>query len=143
MPGYIKTVWQDGENKYDIKTQADAVINSDVKMVYKGTGGTPVSASNLQKIENQLERTDLLDSDIEGTTQVPTLTGSDITKIEHKETGNLSNIVRTDTFAYTRNGNIITKIVETRTLSAAFGSITKTLTYNFDATGKYVNTVVS
>lgn len=50
MP-YTKTTWVDGENKYDIKTQSDMVLNSDIKFVYKGASGTPVSASNMNKIE--------------------------------------------------------------------------------------------
>ena len=48
---YVKTNWVDGQNKYDIKTQADVVINSDVKLVYSGVGGIPISASNLNKLE--------------------------------------------------------------------------------------------
>lgn len=52
--GYNKTVWVDGENKYDIKTQADAVINSDIKLVYKGSTGTPLSAANQNKQENAI-----------------------------------------------------------------------------------------
>lgn len=50
MP-YTKTTWVDGENKYDIKTQNDVVLNSDIKFVYKGASGTPVSATNMNKIE--------------------------------------------------------------------------------------------
>ena len=56
---YIKKVWVDGENKYDIKTQADVVVNSDIKLVYKGVAGTPVSAANMNNIENGIEDLEL------------------------------------------------------------------------------------
>jgi len=48
-------VWVDGENKYDIKTQGDVVIESDVKIIYKGTGGTALSSTNLNKIETGID----------------------------------------------------------------------------------------
>jgi hypothetical protein len=146
MVGYIKTVWKDRivqyPNRYKDQNNIVYTFTRDSGTVTEA--GTSIIASNMNKIESQLERTDLLDSDsIEGTTQYPTKTGSDITKIEHKETSNLTNIVRTDTFAYTRSSGIITQIIETRTLSSTFGSISKTLTYNFDASGNYLNTVVN
>jgi hypothetical protein len=53
---YVKTNWVDGENKYDLKTQSDVLIQADVKLVYKGTGGTAVSVANMQKIEDELEK---------------------------------------------------------------------------------------
>ena len=56
---YNKTNWVDGQNIYDIKTQADAVIESDIKLVYKGTGGTALSSTNLNKIEDELELLDI------------------------------------------------------------------------------------
>lgn len=55
MSDYIKTNWQDGENKYAIKDQADNIIHDDIKLVYKGTGGTPLSSANMNKIENAME----------------------------------------------------------------------------------------
>lgn len=48
---YSKTTWVDGENKYDITTQAGAVIVEDIKLVYKGSTGTPMSATNMNNIE--------------------------------------------------------------------------------------------
>ncbi|EGW36455.1 hypothetical protein [Desulfosporosinus sp. OT] len=60
---YIKTTWVDGENKYSITDQAGNVIPGfeDVKLLYTGTSGTPISATNLNKIETELS---LLESDI-------------------------------------------------------------------------------
>jgi len=55
---YTKTTWTDSDNKYDIKTQADVVLYNDVKLVWDGTTGTPLSATNLNKIENELEALD-------------------------------------------------------------------------------------
>jgi hypothetical protein len=69
---------------------------------------------------------------IEGTTQVPTFTGSDITKIEHKQG---AAVIRTDAFTYTS-----TKTTEVRTLNTGE---TITLEYNFDASGNFTGTVVS
>jgi hypothetical protein len=103
---------------------------------------TPVSATNLNKIEEGIANahTDLathladnmlkLDC-ITGTTQLPTYTNGDITKIEHKQG---STVVRTDTFIYTP-----TLITEKRTLKTG-ESIT--LKYNFDTNGNYVSTEV-
>lgn len=48
---YDKTTWVDGQNKYAIKDQSDNIIQPDVKLVYTGTGGTPISSTNLNKIE--------------------------------------------------------------------------------------------
>jgi len=56
---YNKKVWVDGENKYDIKTQADVVVESDIEFVYKGIGGTPASAENMNNIENGIEDLEL------------------------------------------------------------------------------------
>jgi hypothetical protein len=119
-------IWTDGQNQYDIQDQNGNVINSNIKLVYKGTGGTPVSASNMNKIDN------LKCDCIEGTTQVPTFTGSDITKIEHKQG---AAVIRTDAFTYTS-----TKTTEVRTLNTGE---TITLEYNFDASGNFTGTVVS
>jgi len=52
---YTKMTWTDGQNKYNIKDQADTIINADIKIVYNGTGGTPVSATNMNNIENGIE----------------------------------------------------------------------------------------
>ena len=99
---------------------------------------TPLSSSNFNNMENGVYKLDLLYSDnIQGTSQNPTFTGSDITQVQHKQG---STVIRTDTFAYTRAGSITTKIIETRTLNT--GEVT-TLTYNFDSTGNYTGTVVS
>ena len=107
MSGYIKTNWID-----EI---------------------TPLSSTNLNKIENELYKRSLLFSDsIQGTTQEPTYVNEDITKIEHKIG---ENIIRTDQFNYSQ-----TETIETRTLNT--GEII-TLTYNFDIDGKYINTVVN
>lgn len=92
--------------------------------------------SNVDEISNNINKYNLLYNDsIQGTTQIPTYTGEDITKVEHKETGNLTNIIRTDNFTYTA-----TKITEVRTLSTLE---TVTLEYNFDVDGNYTDTVVS
>jgi len=48
---YSPTTWSDGQNKYSIKDQSDNVIHADVKVVYTGTGGTAISATNMNKIE--------------------------------------------------------------------------------------------
>jgi hypothetical protein len=49
---YTKTVWADGENRYDIKTQASAVVSADIKLVYVGTGvGTAISATVMNNLE--------------------------------------------------------------------------------------------
>ncbi|HAN09357.1 MAG TPA: hypothetical protein DCP90_01955 [Clostridiales bacterium] len=53
MP-YTPRVWKDGQNKYDITDQLGNVIQSDVKLIYKGTEGTPVSAANMNQIEQAL-----------------------------------------------------------------------------------------
>lgn len=50
------TNWVDGENKYDIKTQADEVLHENVKFVYKGASGTPLSATYMNKIELGIEQ---------------------------------------------------------------------------------------
>lgn len=57
---YTKTIWEDGENKYDITTQAGAVLEEDVKLVYKGETGTPISAQKLNNIEDAIEALDAL-----------------------------------------------------------------------------------
>jgi hypothetical protein len=57
---YSKTTWVDGENKYDITTQAGAVIEEDIKLVYKGSTGTPMSAQKLNNIEDAIEALDAL-----------------------------------------------------------------------------------
>lgn len=107
MSGYVKTNWID-----------------DV---------TPLSATNFNKMETELYKRSLLYSDsIQGTTQTPTFTNSQITKIEHK---NGSIVIRTDTFTYSA-----TKITEIRTLNT---SETITLEYNFDSSGNYTGTVVT
>jgi phage-related tail fiber protein len=54
---YSKTTWVDGENKYDITTQAGAVIVEDIKLVYKGSTGTPMSATNMNNIEAGIAET--------------------------------------------------------------------------------------
>ena len=43
--------FEDGENKYDIRDQLDNIIEENIKLVYTGTGGTPLSAENLNKME--------------------------------------------------------------------------------------------
>ena len=53
---YVKTVWADGENKYDIKTQADVVVNDDIKIVYSGVGGVAISAARLNNAEDGIEQ---------------------------------------------------------------------------------------
>lgn len=57
MPTYIKTEWVDGENKYSITDQLGNVISGfeDIKLLYTGTGGTPVSATNQNHIEQGIE----------------------------------------------------------------------------------------
>ena len=49
---YTPITWTDGENRYDIKTQASAVVSADIKLVYVGSGGTPISATNLNHIDS-------------------------------------------------------------------------------------------
>lgn len=71
--------------------------------------------------------------DIKNTTQYPTFTNGQITKIEHKDAQN--NILRTDTFSYTP-----TLITETRTLSIG---ITLTIKHYFDTNGDYIRTEVT
>lgn len=65
MP-YNKTTWADGENKYDIRDQSNNVIHANVKLVYVGTGGTPVSAANMNKIEQGSYDGNLYGSDVGG-----------------------------------------------------------------------------
>jgi len=49
---YVKTVWVDGDNRYDIKTQASAIVTADIKLVYIGTAaGTALSSTNMNHIE--------------------------------------------------------------------------------------------
>ena len=55
MISYQRTNWVDGQNKYSIKDQSDNVIHSDIKLVYTGNGGTPISSTNMNKIEQGLE----------------------------------------------------------------------------------------
>ena len=55
----MANTWVDGENKYDIKTQGDVVIQSDVKLVYKGATGTALSAQNLNAMSNAVDSTAL------------------------------------------------------------------------------------
>lgn len=48
---YAKQTWIDGENKYDITTQTDEVIQANIKLVYKGTTGSPLSSTRMNHIE--------------------------------------------------------------------------------------------
>lgn len=52
---YSKINFVDGENKYDIKTQSNVLIETDIKLVYKGTTGTAISSTNLNHIESGIE----------------------------------------------------------------------------------------
>lgn len=54
---YSKTTWVDGENKYDITTQAGVVIEEDIKLVYKGSTGTPMSATKMNNLEAGISET--------------------------------------------------------------------------------------
>jgi hypothetical protein len=47
-------VWTDGQNKYSIKDQSDNTIHEDIKIVYTGVGGTPLSAANMNNLENTI-----------------------------------------------------------------------------------------
>ena len=75
----------------------------------------------------------LLQSDIKGTTQTPTYTGADITRITHKDAS--LNVIRTDNITYTP-----TLITEVRTLA---DSTTVTFKYYFNGDGSYNRTEVS
>ena len=50
---YIKTEWVDGENKYSITDQAGNIIPGfeNIKLLYAGIGGTPLSQEKMNKIE--------------------------------------------------------------------------------------------
>ena len=48
---YTKTTWVDGTNVYDIKTQGDVDIETDVKLVYEGSAVPMVNATNLNNME--------------------------------------------------------------------------------------------
>jgi len=50
---YTKTTWADGENKYNITDQYGNILSSlgNVKLTNIGAVGTPISATNLNKIE--------------------------------------------------------------------------------------------
>lgn len=48
---YTKQVWTDGQNKYNITDQSGNVIESNVKIVNVGVGGSTFSASRMNNIE--------------------------------------------------------------------------------------------
>jgi len=54
---YIKTEWVDGENKYSITDQAGNIIPGfeNIKLLYTGTGGTPLSQEKMNKIEQGIK----------------------------------------------------------------------------------------
>lgn len=49
---YEATVWSDGENNYNITDQEGNVLFANVKFDFAGATGTPLSATNMNKIEN-------------------------------------------------------------------------------------------
>ncbi|KRQ86063.1 hypothetical protein ABG79_02195 [Caloramator mitchellensis] len=135
---YNKTLWKDRivekPRTYQVQNNSDGTITL---IPTEGTiveAGTPITAYNLNKIEDGIYRARHLFVDsIDGTIQYPTYDGEgNITKIEHKDAQN--NILRTDTFTYTP-----TLITETRTLNTGE---TLTLKYHFDANGNYLRTEV-
>lgn len=53
---YTKTVWADAANRYDIKTQASAVLSADIKLIYVGSaGGTALSSTNFNNMEDGID----------------------------------------------------------------------------------------
>jgi len=88
--------------------------------------GTPCNAANMNFLE-------LMKDSMQGTTQVPTYAGNQITKVEHKDTNNV--VIRTDTFIYTK-----TVITEKRTLNTGQCLTWK---YYFDTKGNYLRTEVT
>jgi hypothetical protein len=57
MPAYEKTIWSDGENKYSIRDAAGVVIPGfeDIKLIYEGSTGTPVSSEKMNHIEEGID----------------------------------------------------------------------------------------
>lgn len=48
---YTKQTWVDGQNKYNITDQSGNVIESNVKIVNVGVGGSTFSANRMNNIE--------------------------------------------------------------------------------------------
>ena len=54
---YTKTIWADGENKYNITDQSNNILSAleNVKLTNIGSVGTPISAANLNNIESEVK----------------------------------------------------------------------------------------
>ena len=93
MP-YTHNDWVAGENKFDVKTQADVPILSNVKINNIGVAGTAINPTNLNNVEdaiNSLRRAPQAD----GTANALTVTAYH---------GNASDEVKTDFVAKYDNG---------------------------------------
>lgn len=84
--------------------------------------GTPVNATNLNGIEQDLVNTMLLTDNIQGTTTAPTISNGQVTRVDHMSG---TTTIRTDVFTYATN-----LITEVRTLVATNDVIT--LKYHLD-----------
>jgi len=86
---YDPTNWTDGENKYSITDQAGNVILGfeNIKLLYAGIGGTPLSQEKMNKIEQgivtheETAATETLASHVELATQGEITTGTDTGRV--------------------------------------------------------------
>ena len=86
---YIKTEWVDGENKYSITDQAGNIIPGfeNIKLLYAGIGGTPLSQEKMNKIEQgivtheETAATETLAAHVELATQAEVSLGVDSSKV--------------------------------------------------------------
>lgn len=107
---YTPTVWQDRISVNPGQFSATGSIPGNVTLTLNDNptqAGTPVTAIRMNNIESGIyKNTQLYNDLIQGTSQVPTLTGTTITQITHKDTNN--NVLRTDVFRYLTLTNSIT-----------------------------------
>jgi hypothetical protein len=140
--GYIKTLWQDRAVQYPNRYDKSGETSTSVTLVANpGTvtqAGTPVNATNMNKIENAIEsilgkdNTSILQkmsTTLETDTRTVAITRNAMGKVSLVEEKNGSTVIKSTTINYDSKYKV-TSVVEVA------GGVTVTLTLNRDTAGR-------